>query len=239
MNLILFALDDLHRPLPPSDARFQHITEILGLQPGDRFRCGLEEGPTGEAVWFGAGRWTLLSWDADPSPGLYPLNLIIGTPRPPTARRLVKDLCTLGLAQVCFSATELGEKSYLSSRLWTEGDAEDALREGAMQAQSTRLTRLRLCLRWREALQSASGLSWRLLLDPGQPEPLATAQPPEAWLPNQGLCIALGPERGLSPRERQTALDLGFQPVSMGPRILRTETAALSAAAMLLSRWYW
>ena len=43
-----------------------------------------------------------------------------------------------------------------------------------------------------------------------------------------------GPEGGLSPAEEGAALAQGFTPVTLGPRVLRSETAAISAAAALL-----
>jgi len=50
------------------------------------------------------------------------------------------------------------------------------------------------------------------------------------------LCIFIGPEGGFSRAEIKLALNRGFQSVSLGPRILRTETAGLAALAMLQSR---
>jgi 16S rRNA (uracil1498-N3)-methyltransferase len=43
-----------------------------------------------------------------------------------------------------------------------------------------------------------------------------------------------GPEGGLSPSEESSAMQAGFAPVTLGPRILRAETAALSALAALV-----
>jgi 16S rRNA (uracil1498-N3)-methyltransferase len=43
-----------------------------------------------------------------------------------------------------------------------------------------------------------------------------------------------GPEGGLSPAEEQVALSQGFQPVTLGSRVLRAETAALAALTTLL-----
>ncbi len=45
--------------------------------------------------------------------------------------------------------------------------------------------------------------------------------------------LLIGPEGGLAPQEREAALQSGFQDLSLGPRILRTETAALAALAAL------
>ena len=43
-----------------------------------------------------------------------------------------------------------------------------------------------------------------------------------------------GPEGGLSALEEDAALDSGFKPTTLGPRVLRAETAALAALAALL-----
>jgi len=61
--------------------------------------------------------------------------------------------------------------------------------------------------------------------------PWAHALPPA---PAQPLWLVIGPEGGLSPAEDQRLRALGFEPVSLGPRVLRTETAALAALAQVL-----
>jgi 16S rRNA (uracil1498-N3)-methyltransferase len=47
------------------------------------------------------------------------------------------------------------------------------------------------------------------------------------------ITLLIGPEGGLSDNEAQFARKHGFQPLSLGPRILRTETAAITALSML------
>ena len=47
------------------------------------------------------------------------------------------------------------------------------------------------------------------------------------------IAMLIGPEGGLSDNEREAAVAAGFQEVRMGPRILRTETAAIAALAAL------
>lgn len=51
------------------------------------------------------------------------------------------------------------------------------------------------------------------------------------------LCLLIGPEGGLSERELDDAAVCGFRAVSLGPRILRTETAALAALAIAQATW--
>jgi len=74
--------------------------------------------------------------------------------------------------------------------------------------------------------------SLRLTLDP-QGEHRLSALPPA---PVGGVVIAIGPEGGWSPRDRQQLADAGFQGLQLGPRILRTETAGLAAIAALQAR---
>jgi 16S rRNA (uracil1498-N3)-methyltransferase len=49
----------------------------------------------------------------------------------------------------------------------------------------------------------------------------------------RGACVLSGPEGGLSAAEEQDAIAHGFAPLTLGPRVLRAETAALAALALL------
>jgi 16S rRNA (uracil1498-N3)-methyltransferase len=49
----------------------------------------------------------------------------------------------------------------------------------------------------------------------------------------QKFTVLIGPEGGLAPEEAQAALAQGFVGVQLGPRVLRTETAAIAALAAL------
>jgi len=53
----------------------------------------------------------------------------------------------------------------------------------------------------------------------------------------QSVALAVGPEGGLGDAEIDAALAAGFEALTLGPRILRTETAPLAAIAILQSRW--
>jgi len=67
----------------------------------------------------------------------------------------------------------------------------------------------------------------RWLLDPGARSIAAQVPPPSP------LELLVGPEGGLSERERELALARGCETVALGPRILRTETVAVAALAAL------
>jgi 16S rRNA (uracil1498-N3)-methyltransferase len=85
---------------------------------------------------------------------------------------------------------------------------------------------------WLQASAAVGGE--RLMLSPRAAESLpayATARR-EALLAS-GITLLIGPEGGLSPEEEAAALRAGFTGVSLGPRILRTETAGLTCLAAL------
>ena len=55
--------------------------------------------------------------------------------------------------------------------------------------------------------------------------------------PARAVCLLVGPEGGFSQEEEEAALAAGALPLSMGPRVLRTETAGLAALAILAAGW--
>ena len=79
---------------------------------------------------------------------------------------------------------------------------------------------------------ATAGEARRWMLMPGAGEPLAAQAPPDG--PVQ---LLVGPEGGLSEREIDIALTIGFKPLSLGPRVLRAETAPLAALATMQTLW--
>ena len=67
--------------------------------------------------------------------------------------------------------------------------------------------------------------------------PLASVSIKSLPMPRSGITILAGPEGGLSPEEGDDARRSGFVAVRLGPRILRTETAAVAALAAMQTLW--
>jgi 16S rRNA (uracil1498-N3)-methyltransferase len=55
--------------------------------------------------------------------------------------------------------------------------------------------------------------------------------------PPKAVALLAGPEGGFTPEERQDAERAGFIPARLGPRVLRTETAAVAALAAMQTLW--
>ena len=80
--------------------------------------------------------------------------------------------------------------------------------------------------------QSREARAVRILLSPA-----GTQRVNDLLTPDGGLIVLIGPEGGLAESEQRAALDAGFLAMRMGPRVLRTETAAVAALTLLQSRF--
>jgi 16S rRNA (uracil1498-N3)-methyltransferase len=80
---------------------------------------------------------------------------------------------------------------------------------------------------YREFLRTAPG-GMRVLLSPGGGVTLKDLARPDG-----AVTVLIGPEGGLTDEEEQAAVAAGFTAVRLGPRVLRTETAAIAALALL------
>ncbi len=86
------------------------------------------------------------------------------------------------------------------------------------------------------AATSAANADLKLLLwERGEPKPLRDLL--KEFPRPSSIAIAVGPEGGFEPGEAETFSLWGFVPVTMGERILRTETAALAMTAIVQYKW--
>ena len=108
------------------------------------------------------------------------------------------------------------------------------VREASEQARRTRLPEVSEPLRFHQAATPDAAL--RLVLDEdssAQPILRALPQPKRT---HDEVALLLGPEGGWTDRER-AAVSEKWRPVSLGPSILRAETAAIAALAILNAAW--
>jgi len=86
--------------------------------------------------------------------------------------------------------------------------------------------------RWLAQLPAASDGAHRLLLTPR-----ADIRLRELERPRHPITLLAGPEGGLTEDEEAAARRAGFVSAGLGPRVLRTETAAVAALAALQALW--
>lgn len=244
MNLILFETSELERPLPRADRRAEHMLRVLRLAVGASCDVALVNGPRGKATLVALDEATLtlrFDWPAAAGNSVAgagaaerePVTLVVGLPRPQTARDILRDATTLGVAAIHFVRTEKAEASYAQSSLWSSGEWRRHVLAGAEQAFDPQLPEI---THWRaltEVLASLPTEATRLTLDNYEsPAPLGEIAVPA----DRPLVLALGAERGWSAREREQFRAGGFTFAHLGPRVLRTETAVIAALAIVRAR---
>ena len=100
----------------------------------------------------------------------------------------------------------------------------------AAQSGRARLPMLTAALPLTQAIASVKADLY-LMLEPHAEQGLGELSP------MRSVALLIGPEGGLDAREQVIAREHGFQGLRLGPRVLRTETAALAAITILQSRW--
>ncbi len=107
-------------------------------------------------------------------------------------------------------------------------------REAAEQSRRGAVPEVAPLASWKEALARCS--EFDLVLVPWEEggEPLRQVLAEAAAKQARRVAVFIGPEGGLSPQEVELARQQGARTVTLGPRILRTETAGLAAAAAIL-----
>jgi 16S rRNA (uracil1498-N3)-methyltransferase len=105
-------------------------------------------------------------------------------------------------------------------------------REAAKQARRARFPEVTGLASTAEVAQAVRSAALAVLLDPGAGTALSTLPLPSAG----GLVVIVGPEGGLSPAEAAELTGAGAVGAHLGPTVLRTSTAGVVAAAVMLSR---
>jgi RsmE family RNA methyltransferase len=237
VNLVIFEEHELGRALSRRDERTIHLLKVLHKKTGDTFDAGILGGRRGTGIiekvnLDGSLAYSLRLFE-DPPPRL-PLQVAVGFPRPIQLRRILRDLSSLGVSAVDLVGTDLGDKNYRNTRLLGEG-ARSALIEGAMQSRDTSIPTLSLWPRLEDWLEEGGKKGpLRLLV-------AADNQRPEGSMARLSLMrrpavLAVGSERGWSDRERELLEKAGFLRLSLGGRALRTETACVAAAVLILEK---
>ena len=114
-------------------------------------------------------------------------------------------------------------------RRW-QGISESA----AKQSKRMYIPQVHSVLKFPEALKYAAEMDVKLIpyeLAKGMD---AAREQIGAIEPGQSIAVFIGPEGGFEEEEIQAAMDMGFQPITLGKRILRTETAGFTVLSILM-----
>ena len=220
-------------------ADVNHIKNVLRMKHGDQvmisdgegmqYLCTLEAFESG-LVWFEI----VDAWKENrelPSK----LYLFQGLPKSDKMELIIQKATELGVYELIPTVTgrtvvKLDEKKAQKKTARWNAIAESA----AKQSGRSRIPQVREVMTFSEALAYAGDLDVLLIPYEKAEGMEATRQAVEGIRPGQSVGIFIGPEGGFEEAEVELAMACGALPVTLGRRILRTETAGFVVLSMLL-----
>jgi RsmE family RNA methyltransferase len=215
-----------------SGRRLKHLHEVHRAEAGDSLRVGRLNG------WMGSGQ--LLRLEAEqaelsvqldqPPPAKLPLTLLLALPRPKMLRRVLQTVSAMGVPRLILLNSYRVEKSFWQTPFLEPAAIREQLILGLEQARDTVLPEVVIEKRFKpfveDRLPAISAGSLGLVGHPGTYPacPRAVDGP---------VTLAIGPEGGWIPYEVEKLQEAGLQPVQLGDRILRVETAVTALLARL------
>ncbi|NTV13768.1 MAG: 16S rRNA (uracil(1498)-N(3))-methyltransferase [Desulfobulbaceae bacterium] len=243
MNLILIHNHEITAGrVRLTDRRAHHLAKVLHAKIGDTLRVGLLGGLLGQGLVREISREEAVlevSFSSPPPPPSR-LGLILALPRPIMLNRVLSQVASMGLKRIFLVNANRVEKSFFSASALAAVALAERLRLGLEQGVDTILPEITVHPRFRPFVEDllpglAADFPTRLLAHPD-----ATASRPQQFSPAPagGVLLAIGPEGGWVDFEVNQFHAQGFANFSMGPRILRVDTAVpalISRVEQLLS----
>jgi 16S rRNA (uracil1498-N3)-methyltransferase len=214
---------------PLTDSQAHHLRDVLRLEQGSTIQLFDDTGLTASAVIKKISQGTVIVHvsQIDPQESTLSLTLAVAVPKGERADWMVEKLSELGVFRFVPLITDRGvvkpsgaNKLDRWKRLAVES-AKQSRRPGVME--------IAPLLALQDALSSATS-SWYCSTAPDS-TPIASTPP----APNN-LWLFVGPEGGWSPQEIQQFQQAKSIPIALTQTILRIETAAIAAAAVLACR---
>lgn len=213
--------------------RLKHLNEVHRAETGDSLRLGRLGGAMGSGrilrLDAGSAEIAIESLDTPP-PAKLPLTLLLALPRPKMLKRVLQTVASMGVPRLVLLNSYRVEKSFWQTPFLTPEAIREQLILGLEQARDTVLPEVSIEKRFKpfveDRLPALAAGSLGLLGHPGDwPAcPRAVESP---------VTLAIGPEGGWIPYEVEKLQEAGLQPVQLGERILRVETAVTALLARL------
>lgn len=214
------------------DRRLVHMQEVHRAAVGDSLRVGRIGGLMGNAelLRLESGEAELQISLDQPPPAKLPLTLLLALPRPKMLRRVLQTVASMGVPRVVLVNSYRVEKSFWQTPFLEPEAVREQLILGLEQARDTVLPEIIIEKRFKpfveDRLPAQAQGTLGLVGHPGDyPScPRGLDQP---------VTLAIGPEGGWIPYEVDLLAKAGLQPVQLGARILRVETAVTALLARL------
>ena len=244
MNLLLFESKEMMSDgtIVINDRRSEHIISVLGCNPGDTVRAGMINGPsgTGEIIAIGSGKGNsevVLQFTAEGGiPDQPAVDLIMGLVRPIMLKKILGQAASIGVGRIFLINANRVEKSFFGASLLKNENYRSYLLEGLEQARDTILPQVSIHERFRPFVEDfiptiAKTYNRMLVAHPEAAEGLKQIAGTEM---SGRTLLAVGPEGGWVDFEIEKFIEQSFVPVSMGERVLRTDTAVVALLAQLM-----
>jgi RsmE family RNA methyltransferase len=225
MNVVLLSAGEVHEGVVRlTDRRATHLRKVLRVSVGDSVRVGIRDGLLGDGtvVRLEEDSVSLRVNMVDPPPPRADIDVILAIPRPKALKRVISALAQLGANRVLLINAARVERSYFDSKVLNKEFLSEWVAQGLEQAIDTRSPLIEVRTRLKPFVEDELA-QWQA---PGTelvlPHPVSAAP----LRPVAGhVTIAIGPDGGWVPFEVDLFRAHGFQPVSLGPRVLRVEVA--------------
>lgn len=168
-----------------------------------------------------------------------PIDLIVSVPRPQTVKKIIQFAASAGIRSLHFVQTYNTDKSYLSSRTLRESEIQEEIRKSLEQVYDSLPVPVFIHRSFREFVAERLQ-NWNAPYDIKLIADTCDARTLKEIVGNKSIgggVIAIGPELGWTDGERELFGKEGFIPVSLGPRMLRVEHAAMVLTAQLMDRF--
>ncbi|KYQ85172.1 16S rRNA methyltransferase [Acinetobacter sp. NRRL B-65365] len=203
--------------------QLQHLRQHLELNVGDSLKVGIRQELRylTEVLEISEQHIIVRPIQADTVPEKLPVHLILALPRPKVLRRIIMDAVTVGVERISLIHSYRVDKSYWQTPFLQQLD--DYVTLGLEQAGDTIAPEIQLYKRFKPFVEDVLP-TWINAERPAYvAHPYAEQHMPYAI--QHGCSLIIGPEGGFIPYEIELLKKNGCQAMSIGNRILRTETA--------------
>lgn len=225
MNLLLLQSSQINgNQAEVTGRQLEHLRKINQLDEGSSVRVGEMNGLMGSGIVKSINQdLAILAIELDtPPPPPLPLTLIMAMPRPKMLRRCLQSVSSMGIKDVYLINSKRVEKSFWQTPFLDKQAIENELILGLEQAQDTIMPNVYQKKLFKPFVEDELGElisgTTALVGHPKgiEPCPINIQQP---------TTLVVGPEGGFIPYEIEKLAEAGVKAVTIGPRILRVETA--------------
>ncbi|WJW75799.1 16S rRNA (uracil(1498)-N(3))-methyltransferase [Thiohalobacter sp. IOR34] len=215
----------------------RHVATVLRLKPGAEIRLFNGQGGEWQARLDAVSRRAVLAeigeWHDEERESPLAITLLQGVSRGERMDLTIQKAVELGVQRIvpiACARTTVRLDAERRRKRWQHW--QGVILHACEQCGRNRIPELSEVVDLATALERRDRAARGLLLDP-----LAEGGLAQLGKAESAFCLLIGPEGGLEEGERQAARQAGFTGLRLGPRVLRTETAALTAIAVLQQRY--